>query len=390
MPWKEANVVELRTEFIKRALCDDLPFSTLCREYGISPKTGYKWKQRFLREGLPGLADMSRRPISCPTAVTEDVVCELVRLKNLHPRWGPKKIRELFIKAHPTKPSVSLSSVKRVLGKSGLVKPRRRYRKAQHCGRIANPLVPTAPNQVWTVDFKGWWYSPDRRRVMPLTVRDAFSRYVLLVQAVPDARMETVKECFCRLFTDYGLPLAIRSDNGTPFACTRAPLGLSRLSAWWVALGISLDRIAPGHPEQNGSHERMHRDIAIEVEGRVNGGLALQQAALDIWRREYNEVRPHEALGMSRPAELYFKSERRFDPTPVALEYPLGYLRRMVNPNGCIRLASRWVYVSSAVCDWDLGLQPLESGLFNVWLGQLQLGNLNQQDEKFTAIGCSQ
>ena len=387
MPWKEANVMDLRTEFIKRAMREELPFAALCREYGISAKTGYKWKQRFLADGLPGLADLSRRPRSSPATVTEDVVCELVRLKGRHSKWGPKKIRDLYVKAQPARAVVSLSTVKRVLDKAGLVKPRRRQRKPEHCGRIANPLVATAPNQVWTVDFKGWWYSPAKQRVQPLTVRDAFSRYALLVQAVPDARMETVQECFSRLFASYGLPLAIRSDNGAPFACTSAPLGLSRLSAWWVALGISLDRIEPGHPEQNGAHERMHRDIALEVEGQVDGDLSAQQAALDIWRCEYNEVRPHEALGMRRPAELYIKSERRFDPTPVVLEYPQGYWRRQVKPNGCIKISNRWVFVSSAIVGWDVGLQPLGTQQFNVWFGPLRLGELNVQDEKFTATG---
>jgi putative transposase len=385
MPWKEANVMDLRTEFVNRALRGELPFAALCRLYGISTKTGYKWKRRFLAEGLPGLADRSRRPQRSPTGVGEDVLCELVRLKVRHASWGPKKIRDLYGRADPGRSLPSLSTVKRLLGKAGLVERRRRRRSAQHCGRIANPLSATAANQVWTVDFKGWWYTPAKRRVLPLTVRDAFSRYVLLAQLVADARMETVKECFVRLFSTYGLPLVLRSDNGAPFACTSAPLGLSRLSAWWVTLGISLDRIAQGHPEQNGGHERMHRDIALEVEGQVDGELAAQQAALDSWRRQYNEERPHEALAMRRPAQVYGKSERRFDPQPVELQYPLTYLRRRVKRTGCIKVANRLVMLSTAVSGWHVGLQPVAAGLFNVWFGPLRLGELNVPDEKFSA-----
>jgi putative transposase len=387
MPWKEANVMDLRTEFIQRALRADIPFAALCRRYGISTKTGYKWKQRFLADGLPGLADRSRRPNSKLTMVTEDVCCEIVRFKGLHEDWGPKKIHDLYSKADHQLPAVSLSTVKRVLDKAGLTERRRRRRRSEDCGRIANPLVATAPNEVWTVDFKGWWYSTTQERVVPLTVRDAYSRYVLLAQAVADGRMETVQECFARLFTKYGLPLVIRSDNGSPFACTSAPLGLSRLSAWWVTLGISLDRIEKGHPEQNGGHERMHRDIALEVEGRVDGNLVAQQAALDIWREQYNHERPHEALGMRRPAELYIKSERRFDPQPVELEYPAEYLRRRVTRVGCIKIGGRLIRISAAVGGWHVGLQPVSTGIFNVWFGPLHLGELNVQDKKITVAG---
>jgi putative transposase len=384
MPWKEANVMDLRIEFVTRALREELSFAALCREYGISPKTGYKWKERFLEEGRLGLADRSRRPLNCPQATCEELVCQLVRIKGQHPTWGPKKIREVFRKANRRIAIPSLSTVNRILGKVGLTKRRHRRRPAPHCGRIINPLVASVPNEVWTVDFKGWWYSTTHQRVMPLTVRDAFSRYVLLVQVVADARSETIQACFTRLFRQFGKPLAIRSDNGAPFACTSAPLGLSRLSAWWVALGISLDRIEKGHPEQNGAHERMHRDMALEVEGRVDGDLTEQQAALDVWRREYNNIRPHEALGMRCPAEVYVKSDRRFNPDPVSVEYPLGYLRRRVKNNGCIKLHNRLLPITTAVRGWDVGLQPVADQVFNVWFGSLRLGDIQVRDEKFT------
>lgn len=384
MPWKEANVMDLRIEFVSCALREEQPFAALCREYGISTKTGYKWKERFLANGRAGLVDQSRRPKTAPTLVSEDVCCEIIRLKDKHRKWGPKKIHDLYLRGKHRLPPVSLSTVKRVLGKAGLTEPRRRRHPAKNCGRIANPLVATVPNEVWTVDFKGWWYSTTNERVLPLTVRDACTCFILQLQVVADGRMETVQECFARLFAEYGLPLVIRSDNGAPFACTSAPLGLSRLSAWWVALGISLDRIEKGHPEQNGAHERMHRDIAWEIEGQVDGDLSAQQAALDVWRHEYNQERPHEALGMRRPAELYTKSARRFDPRPVELEYPADYLWRRVTRVGCIKLCNRLIRISEAVSGWQVGLQRTGPDRFNVWFGHLLLGSLHVADEKFT------
>jgi transposase InsO family protein len=276
MPWKEANALNLKSDFVHRAVREEMPFAQLCREFGISTKTGYKWKERFLAEGSTGLFDLSRRPHSCASAVDENTICELVRLKKKHPRWGPDKIRALF-QAHPRGPVPSLSTVKRVLAKSGLTEPRPKRRPSDKSGRIANHIEPTAPNQVWSVDFKGWWYSTSREKVLPLTVCDAFSRYILAAQIMADGSTESVQACFVQLFTLYGLPLVIRSDNGAPFACTRAPLGLSRLSVWWVSLGIGLDRIAPGHPEQNGRHRYLAPGVQLRTAAPSLGQPAAMQ-----------------------------------------------------------------------------------------------------------------
>ena len=380
MPWKEADVMNLRMQFVTRALREEMSFAALCREFGISAKTGYKWKQRFLDDGYGGLVDLSRRPAAHARQLDEDTIFEIVRLKQQHMRWGPAKIRELFRRTHPGRDCPSLSTVKRMLGKCGLVE-RRRRRQQKQTGRISQRRTATAANQVWTVDFKGWWFSSERERVQPLTVCDAYSRCVLLAQALPDSRSDTVRECFSRLFEQYGLPECIRSDNGTPFAASNALLGLSRLSAWWLALGISLDRIDPGRPDQNGSHERMHREIACEVESRVDGDLATQQAALDIWREEYNTQRPHEALGMRSPAELYVKSQRRYRPEEFELHYPVGYLRRKVAGNGCFKLDRSLINLTTALRGWHVGLQPQGSQEYRVWFAQLCLGRLNLRDE---------
>ena len=244
MPWPEVSVMESRLQFVLRALRGELPFVVLCAEYGISPKTGYKWQERFLREGAAGLSDRSRRPRASPTKAGDELVCALVRLKLAHSSWGPKKLRELLIRQRPEFHTPALSTVKRILDQAGLVRHRRR-RPAAQGGRLTQDIRASAPNQVWTVDFKGWWYSSARERIEPLTVRDEFSRYILCARALPDSRSETVQECFAQLFSSYGLPQVIHSDNGVPFACAAAPLGLSRLAAWWVALGIGLSRITP-------------------------------------------------------------------------------------------------------------------------------------------------
>ncbi|GAG46561.1 unnamed protein product, partial [marine sediment metagenome] len=200
--------------------------------------------------------------------------------KEAHRAWGPRKIRTLYARVHPGEPTPSDSTFKRILDKAGLVEHRRK-RRSSSCGRLENRIPAEHPNDVWTVDFKGWWYTTDGTRCEPLTIRDAYSRFVFCAAALDNAQTPTVRRQFERIFATYGLPRVIRSDNGSPFASTQAPLGLSRLSAWWIALGIDLDRIPPGRPDQNGGHERMHRDIAQEVQGRYDGDLRTWRAALD-------------------------------------------------------------------------------------------------------------
>jgi len=268
-------------------------FGALCREYGISAKTGYKWQQRFLREGVGGMEEESRRPRSHAQSLGEEEICRMVGLKVAHPHWGARKIRELYLRQHGR--AASESSFKRVLERCGLTQ-KRKVRVAAQSGRLCSGRIAHGCNEVWTVDFKGWWYS-GLQRCEPLTVRDEYSRYLLELRALENARSVTVQKGFERLFECYGLPEAIRSDNGSPFASRSAVHGLSRLSAWWVTLGIDLERGRPGHPQDNGAHERLHRDISLELQclGRID------QNSLELWRQEFNQQRPHEALGMRCP-----------------------------------------------------------------------------------------
>ena len=382
MPWKEKDVMNLRKEFALKALGESMPFNDLCHQYGISRKTGYKWKKRFVARGMAGLADTSRRPARCPGETDEDSVCEIIRLKKAHDAWGPRKIRTLYARVHPGEPLPSDSTFKRILDKAGFVEHRRK-RRSSSCGRLQSALQATQPNDVWTVDFKGWWYTTEGTRCEPLTIRDDYSRFVFCAAALDDARTETVRRQFERIFATYGLPRVIRSDNGSPFASMQAPLGLSRLSAWWIALGIDLDRIPPGRPDQNGGHERMHRDIAQEVQTRYDGDLRTWRAALDTWLHTFNHERPHEALGMRTPAEVYTKSPRAYDPDPPQLTYDADCLPRKVNCTGDIRLHNEHIWISSSLAGWHVGLRPKDDQRYILTFGRLALGEVDFSTRSF-------
>lgn len=346
-------------------------FRQLCRDYGISAKTGYKWKERFLECGLQGMAELSRRPKGSPQGLEEAVVCEIVRLKHHHRHWGPRKLRKVYERMHAQVPSES--SFKRVLERAGLVQQRQRPARSPS-GRIFSGRKATAPNEVWTVDFKGWW-QVGGRRCEPLTVRDEYSRYLLELRRLADARTPTVRACLERLFERHGLPTAIRSDNGAPFASEQGVLGLSKLSAWWVVLGIDLERGRPGCPQDNGAHERLHLDVEQELSGR---DLVEQQAGFDEWRQTFNQERPHEALGMKYPAELYKSSERKYEGTPEDLVYR-GMESRRVMKWGSISLGNQLVFISGALVGWSVGLEPCGEDNYRVWFGRLLLGQLNQR-----------
>jgi transposase InsO family protein len=364
---------DLRREFVIKALQRRVSFAALCRQYGISRKTGYKWRQRAQEDGLNLLGERSRRPRRSPRQLSEATTCELIRLKLRHVHWGPKKICGLYARQQGAAPS--LSSCKRVLARAGLVEPRRR-RVRRDRGQVSLGAVARAPNDVWTVDFKGWWRLADGRRCEPLTVRDAYSRFVFTVRVLPKADTAAVQAEFTRLFQTYGLPRVIRSDNGAPFAASNALLGLSRLSVWWVALGIELDRGRPGHPQDNGGHERLHRDIEAELAGCVEADAARQQAACDLWREEFNWERPHEALEGRCPGQLYRKSARLFPAEPIRLDYGPGFFPRKIGRTGCLRWCKQRVFISTSLMGWEVGLRYRDSDHLEVWLNFLLLGEL--------------
>lgn len=382
MPWKETNMINERTEFALRSLQEDLNFSELCEEYGISRPTGYKWKKRFLLEGASAMPDQSSKPLNSPSELGERVIVRINRLHEKHPGWGPKKVHDLYLRGYGNPPS--LSSIKRIFERSGWVTKRRR-RRSDQSGRISSGRKATSPNEVWTVDFKGWWNTGDGQRCEPLTVRDEYSRYLFEVRAVQPANTETLRACFERLFHLYGLPQAIRSDNGVPFASSTPVLGLTRLSAWWLALGIDLERGRPGKPQDNGGHERMHRDIRRELQACAAEDIQTQQASFDVWKKTFNEERPHEALAMATPAEVYSKSPRAYEGTPADIEYP-GMITRKVHRAGHIAIENIRIAVSRSLAGWSIGLKPIDQDRFELFFAKLRLGTIELSSASFAGV----
>ncbi|MDB6094547.1 MAG: Integrase catalytic region [Verrucomicrobia bacterium] len=373
-------MTDQRKEFVMKALASGANLSALCREYAVTRKTGRTWRDRARNDGLHGLRERSRRPLHSPGRLQEDEVCHLVMLKLAWPTWGPKKLCQLYEEGRGV--ALARSTCHRVLKASGLIKERK-VRVRRPATLLVGPVVPLAANDVWTIDFKGWWHLGDGRRCEPLTVRDAFSRFVLAAHLPANGRTETVALQFDRLFRQHGLPKVIKSDNGAPFASSNGPLGLSKLSARWVALGIQLEHSRPAHPQDNGAHERMHRDIEAEVAAHVQVDAVTQQAALDVWRHDYNHVRPHERLQGRRPAQLYQKSPRLFPAEPAALDYGTGYSPRLVSSGGTIKYRGKMIFVSTALAHSHVGLRVLSSSAVEVWFNYLLVGTINLQTNRF-------
>ena len=385
MPWRETEVVKLREEFVLKTLGNMMPFTQLCAEYGVSRKTGYKWMDRFKKGGLPALYDQSRKPRSSPDALDESIVCELIRIKkSVAKSWGPKKVLNLYERRHGRANAPSLSSVKRVLDRAGYVQHRCRPRRGDSA-RVQEGIVPAGVNDLWTVDFKGWWKTRDRSHCEPLTVRDGFSRFLLDLRAMETTAERVVRPAFESIFEQYGLPLAIRSDNGTPFASPQAPLGLSQLSSWWVSLGIRLDRIDPGRPDQNGAHERIHSDIRAELQAEPADGVEASQSLFDEWRHTFNWERPHEALQMRFPGEVYVRSDRPYEHNPMDVSYAPEWIERRVTCGGTIKLSQRAIHISHAVAGHVVGLQPIADRL-DVWFDYLRLGHIDLHVWQFIPV----
>lgn len=374
MPWEETNVMEQREEFIKEMLKQDRPFKHLCEQYGISEKTGYKWKNRYYEEGKRGLMEQSRAPLSSPTSLNEDIVIALLALKNAHPYWGAKKVLACYNKAHSQ--SVSLSSVNRILNKAGLTKKRKIHTAVPDPKRSTQRIPANAPNDVWAIDFKGWWCS-DGERCEPFTVRDLYSRKLLCAELMTSRSAPAIRAVMTRLFKRYGLPKVIRSDNGTPFVAAHGILKITTLSAWWITLGIIPDRTDKGKPGQNGSLERLHADIAREIQGHIPGGRVANQVALDLWRDEYNSVRPNEAIDFRVPDDLYSPSPRKYTGDFDSIEYPPGFTTRKVFGGGEIMLSNIRVTIGYSLRGLHVGLKPLDNSSFEVFLADFPIGILD-------------
>ena len=373
MSWSVSEVEHLRMEFVMIALEEEVSISEACRQFGISRKTGYKYLKRYKEEGLSGLSDRSRRPLSSKT-IDGETVMAIIKQRQKNGSWGPKKIRARLIRDGFTDPP-GVATIGRILQRAGFSEAKGRGRP-----RRWNPAPIESqalkPNDIWTVDFKGWWRAGDGQRCEPLSVVDLFSRYILCLRPLKRRGVKDVRPVFEQLFARYGLPQTIRSDNGSPFAAITAPYGLTRLSAWWRSLGVALERIEPGHPEQNGAHERMHGNIAREIEARPAATWEQEARRLEQWRIQYNLERPHEALKMKVPGDLYRRSTRRLEHTSPC-SYPWGNLLRRVKKDGCICLQGRIVYLSEALSRQTVGLEQTGRSKYEVSFCDLQLGEID-------------
>jgi transposase InsO family protein len=368
--------MDQRTQFIADFLRDTLTITELCDLYGVSRKTGYKWIDRYLRQGPAGLTERSRRPWHSPNTTPPEIVEAFLEVRRRHPSWGGKKILTVVHKRHPRWALPGRSTVCEILKRHGMVTKRRHKRHIGHPGKPTSAIL--APNDVWSADFKGQFKTGDGRYCYPLTVTDGYSRYLLGCQALYTTAVAEARPVFTRLFREYGLPKRIRTDNGVPFA-TNTLARLSSLSAWWVHLGVLPELIEPGKPQQNGRHERMHKTLKAEATRPPAGSLAAQQRTFNRFREEFNHERPHEALDQETPASVYTPSSREMPKKLPPLEYPDRFEVRYVSTNGGIRWNSRWVNVSIVCAREYVGLEEIDDGIWNVYFGALKLGRLHER-----------
>jgi transposase InsO family protein len=364
--------MEERCRFVLLAREPKANFAALCRDFGISRKTGYKWLDRFEQEGLHGLEERSRRPLRCPRQVSSELICEIVSVRQAHPRWGGVTIEEILRRRYGDVKLPRSRTIDRILNRCGLVKARKRGHRRVWTGEEI--VLPKGPNDVWTVDFKGWWRTGDGNRCVPLTIRDEYSRYILDLAGLACGDTEAVRQRFERCFARYGLPKYIRSDNGSPFSAYLGLRGLSSLSVWWIKQGIHPNRIPPGSPQYNGGHERMHRDIKADLQRTPAKDLKLQQEIFDAWRMEFNTTRPHRALKMATPSERYCPSERRYEKDEVPYDYGDGIQTRKVGLRGCIWWHGKERFISNALSRERIGIEMQEGLMVSLWFRDFYLG----------------
>ena len=382
MPWKETCAVDERMGFIVDWQRDEETVSELCRRYGISRKTGYKLMDRFVADGVVGLADRSRAPHCHPNATSAEAEAAILALRRRHRTWGPKKIRAKLRAQHAALGCPVESTIGAILSRHGLSVPRERRAKTPPS---ANPLSACeAANDVWGIDFKGWFRTADGARCDPLSLSDLTTRYVLRLQTLERCGTDEVRAVLDAAFREYGAPRAMRSDNGQPFASTGAG-GLSRLAVWLIKLGITPERIEPGRPQQNGRHERLHLTVKQETASPPARSLRAQQRRFDAFRRTFNQDRPHEALNQTPPAAHYRPAARRYTGRLRAPEYPHDHLVRRVRGNGEIKWCGELVFISEALVGEPIGLTQLGDDQWLLRYGPVPLGQLDHSG-KFTRL----
>ncbi len=383
MPWRECSAMEERLRFVARVL-DGEGMSAVCREFGISRKTGYKIFNRYKDDGLDALTDRSRRPVRYANQLPDQIERAIVRLKKDKPHWGARKIRELLVRKFAGDVRIpAKSTVHAVLDRHGLVK---RARQRRRCKAEGTQLSQAAqPNDLWCADFKGEFKLGNGRYCYPLTVTDQASRYLLACEALELTKEVPVIEAFVRLFKERGLPEAIRSDNGLPFASPNGLYNLSKLSVWWLRLGIAIERIKPGNPQQNGRHERMHRTLKAETTRPSGMNSLQQQARFDAFISEFNDERPHEAIAMKVPAEIYSPSSRAYGGLPE-LEYPFHDRDILVTACGRICMMRKKINVSTVLAGQRLGIKEVDDSIWLVSFMHYDLGYIDLEQRTLQTI----
>lgn len=385
MPWKEESVSEQRRAFVSSYLGrGERTVSELCREHGISRKTGYKWVERFESGGLPALEDRSRRPNQFREEIGANIIVEIIRIRQWKATWGGRKIRA-YLWSNGMRALPCARSIDRILKRCGFVTSHRPG-FSRVAGKL-NVVKPEACNDVWTLDFKGWWLTQNARRCDPLTIRDEYSRYILCLAALERSTTEAVQEQFAETFRRYGLPHYIRSDNGVPFASARGFMGLTRLAVWFLKNDVTPNRIAPASPYMNGAHERMHKDIKAELQKTPAQDVRAEQKRFDLWKAEFNSLRPHQALGDETPAKRYRSSRRKYKPVLGDFEYPNNFMIRKVSGNGDFNWRNVPVRFAKSLAGEHIGLEPLSDQTLRLWFRNYPLGITDADCRKILPTG---
>ena len=378
----ETDAIEQRLRFAHDFESGQWSMSELCERYGVTRPTGYKWMQRYQDEGEPGLLDRARTPNGCPHRTPRRIE-ELVLAARKQYGWGAKKLLQVLKSRHPNLPWPARSTLNEILERHGKLRKNRRRKKWTHPGAI--PLETERPNQVWPADFKGQFKTRDRRYCFPLTVTDHYSRSLLLCKGLPSVKTAGAKPAFRRLFQEIGLPEAIRTDNGAPFASTGIH-GLCAMNVWWMQLGIVHQRIHPASPQENGAHERMHRELKRETTRPPAANLRGQQRKFDLFRMRYNEERPHEGIDDQVPASRWQPSPRPYPERITPPEYPGHMEVRRVSTAGTFRLKATQPFLSNALRDQHVGLEEIDDGLWNIVYYTTLLGRIDERTRRITGV----
>jgi transposase InsO family protein len=379
MPWKVINQMELKQQLINDWNTEYFSISALSQKYGISRPTVYKWLKRYKHFGIEGLKEQSRAPKHCPNRTSKEILNLVIAEKLKNRKRGPRKVRAQLKRQHPEIEIPAVSTIGYWLKKEGLVEQRKKRLRVPPYTQPFGEC--NAPNDSWSIDYKGQFYMKNGHVCYPLTISDNYSRFLLGCVALEGPRYDPTRHCMESIFREHGLPDAIRSDNGTPFA-GRSVGGLSRLMIWWILLGIIPERIKKGCPQENGRHERMHRTLKRDALDPIAGNIKEQQKTFDLYRYDYNHNRPHESLHDRTPSDYYRKSNRSYVERPHLPEYDHDCLVRKVHHSGEIKFMGRNFYLTELLTGLSVGLKEIDNGFWQLQFSFYKLGSIDLRKNK--------